>query len=187
MGEIAPLPAPIPVCLCSEPVLKSVGNLPDSSINSIVWRWKLEQGERISFYVKREGWEPGEEQHQRSAYRAGLHSSEMSAEEFPVPNYWFAAIFQWLIVNVAVNWGCCDWTCALPCIFLFLDSSSASFPESGFRYVYSQLQICEPKTCSSGVFSTLCSSKFTFANLVDLSFSFRLSRQKVTRPVHQQD
>lgn len=37
-------------------------------------------------------------------------------------------------MNVSVNWSCFDQMCALPSIFLFLDSSGVSFPESGFRY-----------------------------------------------------
>lgn len=44
-------------------------------------------------------------------------------------------IFFWeLIVNATVNWSCFDQKCALPSIFLFSDSSGASFPASGFRY-----------------------------------------------------
>lgn len=37
-------------------------------------------------------------------------------------------------MHVAVNRSCFDQTCALPSIFVFSDSSGASFPESGFRY-----------------------------------------------------
>lgn len=37
-------------------------------------------------------------------------------------------------MNVAVNLSCFVQMCVLPSIFLALDSSGASFPESGFRY-----------------------------------------------------
>lgn len=127
---------PLWVSALSQLISKPAENLTKSSINSIASRWKLGQGENIPFDVKEGKARAGK--HQVESETCLPHWALLFRNTYwkcPITKFLFCGSFFWeLIVNAAVNWSCFDQKCALPSIFLFSDSSDASFPESGFRY-----------------------------------------------------
>lgn len=127
---------PLWVSALSQLISKPAENLTKSSINSIASRWKLGQGESIPFDVKEGKARAGK--HQLESETCLPHWALLFRNIYwkcPITKFLFCGSYFWeLIVNAAVNWSCFDQKCALPSIFLFSDSSDASFPESGFRY-----------------------------------------------------